>query len=118
MLVEATSREVIELQAGGPEDPDGLRAATVLSAYLHAEHMRAIRQLLWRRLAVLIAGWLALGTLTSLLSRFTVVAGVALLVAVAIGAAIIEWRAAENLHEFLRIEHRIVRRTPLSSQAG
>ncbi len=29
VLVEATSRQVIELQAGRPQDPDGLPAATI-----------------------------------------------------------------------------------------
>jgi hypothetical protein len=109
VLVEATSCQVIELQAGGPQDPDGLRAATVLTAYFHAEHMRAFRQLLWKRLAALGSAWFIVGTLTSLFSRVALIGGLAMFAAIVIGAAVAEWRADSRLRELLRMESAIVR---------
>ena len=101
MAVSASSRQIIELKAGGPEDPDGSRAPAVLAAYFHAEHTRTFRQLLWRRLGMLGLVWLLAGTLTSVISRNALVGGVAVLVTVGGGAAVAEWRAAEKLNELL-----------------
>jgi hypothetical protein len=117
VLFETASRHVIELQAGGPEDPGGLRAATVLSAYFHAQHMRAFRQLLWRRLAALGSAWFIVGTLTSLFSRVALIGGLAMFAAIAIGAAAAEWRAEGRLRELLRVESAIARTRSLSSPA-
>ena len=49
-IVATAVRQHVELKVGGPDDPDGLRTGTVLSAYFHAEHMTAFRRSLWRRL--------------------------------------------------------------------
>ena len=96
------SRRAIELTAGGPDDPDASRAAAVLSAYLQAEHMRAFRQLLWRRLAALAGVWSLLGVLSSLFTRGAIIGGLALFAAAAILAAVVEWRASERLVDLLR----------------
>jgi hypothetical protein len=103
------SRRVFELKAGGPADPDALRAATVLSAYFHAEHMRAFRRLLWRRLAVLAVAWALIGGLSSLFSARAVVDGLAVFGVIAIGAAVVEWQAAEHLTEVVGLQDPIVR---------
>ena len=105
MHVNTANRHVIELAAGGPADPDGSRAAAVLSAYFHAEHTRAFRQLLWPRLAVLATVW-CLGRVAALFSRDVMVGGLAVFAAVAIGAAVIEWRASEMLLKLLRVSER------------
>ena len=101
MLSSASSRQIIELKAGGPEDPHGSRTAVVLAAYFHAEHTRTFRQLLWRRLALVGGVWALAAALTPAISRTVFVGGVAVLIAVGGGAAIIEWRAAEKLSELL-----------------
>jgi hypothetical protein len=111
------SRLVFELQAGGPDDADGSRTAAVLTAYLYAEQMRTFRQLLWPRLGALGAGWLILGSLTSLFSRTAFVGGILSLLAVAIVAAIAEWRASEHLSELLRVHSAIVHSEPSSSSS-
>lgn len=98
----AASRQIIELKARGPGDPNGSKTAAVLSAYFHAEHMRTFRQLLWKRLAIGGLVWVLAATLTSEISRSAFVGGVAVLVMVGGGAAVAEWRAAEQLHELLR----------------
>ena len=53
------SRRIAELQAGGPDDLDGMHAASVLAAYFAAEHAQAFRCLMWPRLTVIAAvAWL------------------------------------------------------------
>lgn len=102
MVDSLSHRQVIELKAGGPDDPDGSRAAAVLGAYFHAEHMRAFRQLIWRQLAIVALAWLVSAALVPAISRDAFIAGLALLVTVGVGAAASEWRAAERLGELLR----------------
>jgi hypothetical protein len=86
----------VELKACGPDDPDGLRAATILSAYFCVERMRAFRKGLWLPLAVAAVPWAALAV-TTLLSRSTIVLGFVVLTALACGAAVLEWRAKKRL---------------------
>lgn len=97
MPQNAPPQRFIELKAGGPDDPDGSRSAAVLAAYFHAEHMKAFRQLLWRRLAIGALGWLLVGMTTDLLSRNALVVGLGLFVVVAAWAAVVEWRAGKRL---------------------
>jgi hypothetical protein len=87
----------IELKACDANDPGGHRAASVLAAYFRAEHARAFRQLLWRRLAVVaVVAWLIEATTPFLAAPDLVVALLALAV-VATAAAIAEWRAENTL---------------------
>ena len=102
MVGFSSSRQIIEVKAGGPEDPDGSRTAAVLDAYFHAEHIRAFRLILWRRLALFGLVWVLVAVMTSVLSRNAFVEGVAVLVTVGVGAAIAEWRAAEKLSDILQ----------------
>ena len=97
-----SSGQIIEFQASGPEDPDGSRTAAVLDAYFHAEHIRAFRQLLWRRLALVGLLWVLVAALTSLLSRNAFIEGLAVLGTVGVGAAVAEWRAGEKLSGILQ----------------
>jgi hypothetical protein len=93
----------VELAVGGLDDPDGSKAATVLGAYLRAEHTRAFRQLLWPRLAALAVIWSVIGSVTPLFPGGVMVSGLALFVAIAVGAAVAEWRASENLLDLIRL---------------
>jgi hypothetical protein len=93
----APSRQIFELKAGGPDDPDGTRTAAVLAAYFHAEHMKAFRQLLWRRLGVLATVWFLVGITTEILSKNALFVGLGVMGAVAAWAVVVEWRAAERL---------------------
>jgi len=99
--VETATRQFVELKACGPDDPDGMRTASVLSAYFHAEHMKAFRRLLWRRLGAVAATWLMIALTTALLSRGAIVTGVAVLGGLACWVAAIEWNAARRLRELL-----------------
>jgi hypothetical protein len=92
---------IIELKACGPDDPDGSQSAAVLAAYFHAEHMKAFRQLLWRRLGLGALGWFLVGVTTDVLSRNALFVGLGLMVVVAAWAAVVEWRAGKRLHALL-----------------
>jgi hypothetical protein len=90
-------RQSCELRAGGADDPDASRAATVLAAYFDAEQARAWRRLVWRAVAVGgLAGW-ALAVTTSALTPVDLVFGAGLLGAPAITSALAEWRALKKL---------------------
>ena len=89
------------MKACSPDDPDGARTATVLSAYFHAEHVKAFRRLLWRRLAIAAVIWLVAATTTSLLSRGAALAGFLIVGAVACWAAVLEWSADKQLSTLL-----------------
>jgi hypothetical protein len=93
--------QIIELRAGGPDDPDGSHTAAVLAAYFHAEHMKACRLRVWRQLALVAAVWSLVGLTTEILSRNALFVGLGLLAAVAAWAAIAEWRAAERVNRVL-----------------
>jgi hypothetical protein len=94
------ARTFVELAAGGSDDPDGLRAGTVLSAYFHAEHMRTFRRLLWQRLGALASIWFIL-SLTPLFSRVAIASGFGLFGAVGCWASIVEWNAENRLKALL-----------------
>ena len=98
------TRHVVELRACGPDDPDGQRAASVLAAYFNAEHTRAFRQLLWRRLALGAAvAWLIEAT-TPLLPRAGLVVALLVLGAAATAAAVAEWRADNTLRALINFQ--------------
>ena len=100
--MEATAgRQFVELKGCSPTDPNGVRTATVLSAYFHAEHMKAFRRLLWRRLAVGAILWLSVARMTSLLSHAATVVGWALIGGAGMWAAVVEWRADRRLSGLL-----------------
>lgn len=73
----------------------------MLSAYLHAEDMKAFRRVLWPRLALVAAMWIIVAATTSLLSRRVMLAGLVVLGAVACWAALLEWTAANRLSALL-----------------
>jgi uncharacterized membrane protein len=104
VLRSRPSQQVLEISACGPDDPDGSRAAAVLSAYFEAEHAQIFRRLLWRRLAVLGIVWVLVALTTSLLPHIALFVGVACLVATAVFAAIVEWRAGKRLSGLLADE--------------
>lgn len=87
-----------QINASGPDDPEGRRTAAVLAAYFHAEHMKAFRLLLWRRLGVVATIWFLVGVTTNFLSNKALVVGLAAVGAFAAWAAIVEWRAAGRVN--------------------
>jgi hypothetical protein len=96
-----TTRHFVELKACGPDDPDGSRTATILSAYFHAEHVKAFRQLLWRRLAILASIWSAVAMTTSVLSRGATTVFFAIVGGVACWAAVLAWSADHRVAALL-----------------
>ena len=96
------SSQTIELKAGGPDDPEGMRAAAVLGAYFDAEHSRLFCRLLWRRSAVIcLVAWLLAAT-TPLLPRTALVATLILFGTLAVAAGVAEWRMQGRLHTFIQ----------------
>ena len=101
MAGDCYSKQVIELSACGPDDPDGRRAATVLGAYVHAEQAQVFRRLLWRRLAVIaLIVWLLEAT-TPLLPRTALVISFLLFGAIGVAAAVAEWRTQKRLRALI-----------------
>jgi hypothetical protein len=92
---------IIELKARSSDDPDGIRAATILDAYFHAEHTKTFRRLLWRRLALLAAAWSLIGLTTGVLSKDAVLVGIGLFGGIAAWVAFAEWRASERLNRLV-----------------
>ena len=91
------SKQIVELTACPMDDPEALRAAAVLAAYFNAEQTRAFRRLIWPRLAVGTAIAWFVEALTPMLPKVDFVAALLACGAVAIAAAIAEWRAESAL---------------------
>lgn len=102
MLPGAWQGTVIGLHAGGGDDPDGSRTAAILAAYFDAEHARAFRRLLWRRLGAitLIAMVFEAATRVVSASMFAIICAV--LCGPGIVAPVIERRAERKLMQLLR----------------
>lgn len=94
--MQTSTRTFVEFTAGGPDDPEGLRTGTVLSAYFYAEHMRRFRRLLWQRLGILAALWF-LVSLTALFSPVAIATGFAIFGATGCWAAFVDWSAERRL---------------------
>ena len=92
---------MIELKAGGLEDPDGQRTASVLAAYFQVEHAHAQRRLLWRQVAIGAIVACVVTATTSLLPTSGLVVALLALGAAAAGAALVEWRAERTLRALL-----------------
>jgi hypothetical protein len=102
--VGGATNHVIELEACGPDDPDGQRAASVIAAYFDAEQMRAFRQRLWRRLAIgAVIAWLIEAT-TPLLPRPGLIVALLACGAAATAAAVAEWRADRTLRSLINFD--------------
>jgi len=88
--------EIIELQAGGAGDPDGIRTATIAAAYFRAEHIKAVRRVLCARLGVATILWFVVATVTSL-SGNTLFAGLLILAGGGAWPLALEWHADRSL---------------------
>ena len=99
MAVAVVSRNVVELRACGPDDPDGARASEMLGAYFEAEHALAFRRLLWRRLALVTVAW---GFVAAFLQAGDLLIDGLLLIAVAAGYAVaLELRTKSRLDRLI-----------------
>jgi hypothetical protein len=95
--VETSCRKLVNLRAGGLDDPDATRAATILAAYFRAEQASTLRRRVWRGAAIcLLATW-ALSGIASALTRVDVVFGLGLIGTAAIATAIAELQARSRL---------------------
>jgi hypothetical protein len=93
----SASRQIVELTACPTDDPEGQRVAAVLAAYFKAEHTRAFRRTIWPRLGLgSMIAWLV-ESLTPLLPKMGLVITLLICAAVAIAAAVAEWRAENTL---------------------
>jgi hypothetical protein len=95
----APSRQVVELNACGLDDPDGSRTAQVLDAYFEAEHALAFRRVLWRRLTLLAAAWGLIATL--FLSGSVLIGGLLVIIAAAGYAVLLEWHTGSRLSRLI-----------------
>jgi len=97
-----SDRQVIKIAACDPGDPDGTRAAEVLSAYFHAEHMRAFRRTVWRNLSMVAFIWLLAAAITPFISPNEFFSGIAVVLVAGLGAVISEWLADDALAAALK----------------
>jgi uncharacterized membrane protein len=102
-VLEISTRHHVSLEAGGSRDPDGSRAAAVLTAYFHAERLRDIRRRVCRLAGIGIV-WLAMTALASTISAQSVLEVFTLLAAAVVGSAVAEWRAGARLTELIRVD--------------
>jgi hypothetical protein len=95
--VDTSYRKLIDLRAGGLDDPDATRAATVLGAYFRAEQASTLRRRVWRGAAIcLLAAW-ALNVIGPGLTRVDIFFGLGLIGTAAIATAIAELQARSRL---------------------
>lgn len=94
-------RKVVDLEVCGQDDPDGLRAATVLIAYFRVERTRVFRRGLWHALRIIATIWLILGLSTPVVSTGTTLRGLVILGFLACWAGLREWTAASRLSALL-----------------
>jgi hypothetical protein len=87
----------VKVRAGGLDDKDAVRAASLVGGYFDMERAGAARRLVWRVVAVSGLAMWALGVGTSALTRVDIAFGVALLGGVASASAILDWRARKRL---------------------
>lgn len=85
----------------GQDDPDGLRTATVLSAYFCVERTKAFRRGLWHALGIIASSWLILGLATPVVSAGTTLRGLVILGFIACWAGLREWTATSRLSALL-----------------
>ncbi len=95
-----SSKRLVELRAGGPDDPDAMRTASILAAYFAAAQAQALRRALWPPAAT-VAGIASLLALTTFLQRTTLVMVLLGCTAVLLGTAALEWRAERRLRVLL-----------------
>jgi hypothetical protein len=98
------SRRIGTLEPGGPGDPDAFQAAEVLSAYFHAERVRAFRRALWARIVVATSVWWP-GARLAGLSGNTIFAGALVLASGGLWAVVLEWQAKRKLEELANQTH-------------
>jgi hypothetical protein len=115
MALAVVSCNVVELNAFGPDDPDGARTSTILGAYFEAEHALAFRRLLCRRLAILAVAW---GFYGAFLRLDGALIGGFLFIAAAAGYAVaLEWRTKSRLDHLIERD-RISRAAEWAARLG
>ena len=100
-MSSGATRAMVELTALGPDDRNAQHAAAVLAAYFQAEHARAFRLRLWRRLAVAAIVASLLKMMTPLLPGTGLFVALTALAAAAAAAAVAEWRAENTLRRLV-----------------
>src|SRR5712671_2451707 len=96
-------QRVIGLCAGGVDDPDASRTATIIGAYFDFEQARASRRLVWRATAILgLTAW-AIDAATKSLTVVDLTFGGTLLGAGVVAAAVAQRRARLRLRQALKV---------------
>jgi len=96
-LVETSCRRLVDLRAGGLDDPDATRAATLLDAYFRAEQASTLRRRVWRGAAVCVLAAWAVNVIVPGLTRVDILFGLGLIGTAAIATAIAELQARSRL---------------------
>jgi hypothetical protein len=94
-------RRFVELQAYGPDDPDGSYTAAVVAAYFEAERIRAACRVLWPRLAGVAIIWVVLAMTPPHLSSRVLAVGLLIVGVAAVRVAARQWRARTKLTRLL-----------------
>ena len=99
--MDTSYRKLIDLRAGGLDDPDATRAATVLGAYYRAEQASTLRRRVWRGGAMCTLAVWALNTIAPALTRVDMFFGLGLIGTAAIATAIAELQARSRLYSLV-----------------
>jgi hypothetical protein len=95
--VDISCRHVVEVRAGGLDDPDATRTATLLGAYIRAEQARTLRRRVWRGAAICVLAAWAFDVIAPALTRVDVFFGLGLIGTAAIATVIAELQARSRL---------------------
>jgi hypothetical protein len=99
--VDTSCRRQVDLRAGGLDDPDATRAATVLGAYFRAEQASTLRRRVWRGAAVgALLVW-AVNIVTSALTPVDIVFASILAAAALVAVMVADLQARARLDALL-----------------
>ena len=99
--VDTSCQRLVDLRAGGLDDPDARRAATVLGAYFRAEEASTRCRRVWRGVAIgALLVW-AVNILTSALTPVDTVFGSILAVAALVAVMVAKLQARSRLDALL-----------------
>lgn len=82
---------LLELRAGGPDDPQLRRTTAVLHAYVELQETRAFCRRFWRYLALLALAGTGLAIAAPAISAAGLMRGLACLVLAAAAAGLVQW---------------------------
>jgi len=99
--VDTSCRRLVDLRAGGLDDPHATRAATVLGAYFRVEQASTLRRRVWRGGALCGLVIWAVNIVTSALTPVDIVFGSILAAAALVAVMVADLQARSRLDALL-----------------